>query len=196
MFNRFWVYYHGMAVLGSILWVSFLGLRLVHTVVPGPVGSGFVCLYWLANFGVSVYLGLNGHKMAWRNRRFDSLQQYFAVQRAWMIGGFALWGVLLFFALLGIFAVVATQRTLSTMPRSSSYGSGSYYGRHSNGYGGTYGGGSNSSDGSDSSDNSDSSGGGTGNGSTPAGSDTATGSGNGPAPIQGFAQPNNGGSGN
>jgi hypothetical protein len=195
MFNRFWVYYHGMSALGSILWVSFLGLRLVHLVMPGPLGSGFVCLYWLANFGVSVYLGMNGHRMAWRNRRFDSIQQYFAVQRAWMIGGFVLWGVGLFFILLGVFAVVAAQRTLSTMPHASPYGSGysSGYnsGRNSGSNTGSYGGGSDSSDGSDTSGSSDPS-----SGATPGGSGTGTGSTNSPAPIQGFAPTNNNGSGN
>ena len=38
-----------------------------------------------------VYFGINGHKLAWQNRRFDGgLPQYFAVQTAWMNWGIGL----------------------------------------------------------------------------------------------------------
>jgi len=131
--NRFWLYSHGMSAMGSILWASWLGVRIVAPMVGGPVGSGIWGLYILGNLGASIYLGLNGHKMAWRNRRFDSIQQFYSVQRAWMIGGFAVWGiglaVLMFFG----FALVSMRHTLSTMPRYTStsqyrgYGNGSGY---------------------------------------------------------------------
>lgn len=45
-------------------------------------------LFSLAVLGISIYLGMNGHKLGWQNRRFEGgLPQYFAVQNAWMKWG-------------------------------------------------------------------------------------------------------------
>lgn len=49
------------------------------------------------NIFVAIWLGLSGHKLAWQNRRFDSLQQYQETMRAWNT-----WGLWIFIASLVI----------------------------------------------------------------------------------------------
>ncbi|MBU0606438.1 MAG: hypothetical protein KKI08_01075 [Armatimonadetes bacterium] len=47
----------------------------------------------LASLAVQIWLGVAGHKMAWQNRRFDSMQQYKDTMKAWN-----LWGLIAFIA--------------------------------------------------------------------------------------------------
>jgi hypothetical protein len=63
---------------------------------------GFSMVYW-------IYIGITGKENAWRNRRFDSVQQYVDTMRAWnnwgiglLIAGIA--GIFLYFVL--VFAVI------------------------------------------------------------------------------------------
>lgn len=49
------------------------------------------------NIFVAIWLGLSGHKLAWQNRRFDSLQQYQETMRSWNT-----WGLWIFIATLVI----------------------------------------------------------------------------------------------
>jgi len=44
------------------------------------------------NIGVAIWLGIAGHKLAWQNRRFDSMQQYKETMKAWNM-----WGIIIFF---------------------------------------------------------------------------------------------------
>jgi len=109
-----------------------------------------------------------------------------------MIGGFAVWGVLLFFIMFGIFAIVNTTRQLSTIPQSShsyNYGGSSQYGSGSGNNSGTYGSGG-------STDNSDDSGSGSSTGSDTSTYGTGQGSSSTAAPIQGFSPNNDGKTGN
>jgi hypothetical protein len=58
----------------------------------------------VTSLGMQIYLGLNGHKLAWTKRRYPGgLSEYFQVERAWMIGGFCTAGLvfLIFLVLFG-----------------------------------------------------------------------------------------------
>ena len=50
------------------------------------------------------YLGFKGRELAWRNKRWDSLEHFNRVQRSW-----SRWGVIIFLALilLGVLAAIA-----------------------------------------------------------------------------------------
>lgn len=186
-FNRFWLYSHGMSGLASLLWGTSVAIRWISWMIGGAAGSSVWVLYWVINVGISVYLGLNGHKMAWRNRRFDDLQEYFAVQRAWMIASFAFWGIGL--ALTGIVvgaiavAYNASQAEIRSHAVAPDYSGGTYgsptapANPNSNGSTGTP---DPAGSGTDDSDQT------YGTGTTP--------SSNGAAPIQGFAPSGNSGS--
>lgn len=51
-------------------------------------------------FIVSIYLGVKGRELAWRNKRWDSIEHFQSVQRKWalwwlwLVGGMALLGIL------------------------------------------------------------------------------------------------------
>jgi type II secretory pathway pseudopilin PulG len=72
-----WMLNHRMVALGVtmlLVWLASNGISI------GPLRA-FVAL---CLFGASVYLALNGHKLAWRNRRFEGgVPQYLQVERAW-----------------------------------------------------------------------------------------------------------------
>lgn len=42
---------------------------------------------WLANLIILIYLGINGHSLAWENRRFDSFEQFRDTMRVWNMWG-------------------------------------------------------------------------------------------------------------
>ena len=72
-FSWIWMMSHGMvgaglAVLLGSLFIPFVGL------------------------GASIYLGINGHKLAWQNRRYDSVDHYYKVETIWLnwVKGFAI----------------------------------------------------------------------------------------------------------
>lgn len=46
---------------------------------------------------VSIYLGIKGRELAWRNKRWDSLEHFNRVQRSWSI-----WGLVLIVGVAGI----------------------------------------------------------------------------------------------
>lgn len=45
------------------------------------------------NFFVSIYLGIKGNELAWENRKFESVDQFKAVQRIWTNWGIGIWVV-------------------------------------------------------------------------------------------------------
>jgi zinc ribbon protein len=71
-------------------------------------------IFSVALLGYGIYLGFNGNRIAAANRRFASLDEFLAVQRAWSMWGFIVFLVelavvagLLFLALvLGVFAAL------------------------------------------------------------------------------------------
>ncbi len=51
---------------------------------------------------MAIYLGVKGRELAWRNKRWDSLEHFNRVQRRWSI-----WSLVMFlFAMLGIVAAI------------------------------------------------------------------------------------------
>ncbi|HMW18200.1 MAG TPA: hypothetical protein PKN13_11650 [Accumulibacter sp.] len=54
------------------------------------------------------YLGFKGRELAWRNKRWDSLEHFNRIQRRWSIWG---WAILLIASVLGILAAVLTSPT-------------------------------------------------------------------------------------
>ncbi len=91
-FYRLWCKFHGMTTLAAIMWGSLYAfrwiLRLTSFGSPGTAGL-LAAGYLIIDYSLAFYFGFSGHKLGWRNRRFDGgVEEYFKVQRAWMIGGF------------------------------------------------------------------------------------------------------------
>lgn len=81
--------------LGNSVWIGLLGL------VP--------CVGFFARF----YLGSKGNEMAWKSKRWESVQAFQSAQKTWAIVGFALIGVTLFMSLISsaiLFPVFARAR--------------------------------------------------------------------------------------
>lgn len=99
-----WCFAHSLPVYGAVILVVAVFGRMI------PHASPLISIVLLAGY---IYLGLNGHKLAWQNRRFDGgLPQYFAVQDAWMK-----WGIGLAIAgiILGIIFAVLFAAVFATM---------------------------------------------------------------------------------
>ena len=63
---------------------------------------GLLALIPYVGFIVGIYLGFKGRELAWRNKRWESLEHFNRVQRKW-----SLWGLLIIgIALLGIVAAI------------------------------------------------------------------------------------------
>ncbi len=58
---------------------------------------GLLCLIPYIGFVFSFYLGFKGRELAWRNKRWDSLEHFNSVQRRWSI-----WGLVLIVGVAGI----------------------------------------------------------------------------------------------
>jgi len=65
---------------------------------------GLLCLVPYIGFIVSIYLGIKGRELAWRNKHWESLEHFNRVQRKWSI-----WAVVLIFGIggIGILAAIA-----------------------------------------------------------------------------------------
>lgn len=58
---------------------------------------GLLCLLPYIGFFMSIYLGIKGRELAWRNKRWESLEEFNRVQRKW-----SFWGVVLVLGIAGI----------------------------------------------------------------------------------------------
>lgn len=65
---------------------------------------GLLCFVPYIGFLVSIYLGVKGRELAWRNRRWDSLDHFNRIQRKWSV-----WGLVLVVGIggIGILAAIA-----------------------------------------------------------------------------------------
>jgi hypothetical protein len=63
---------------------------------------GLLCFIPYVGFIFSFYLGFKGRELAWRNKRWDSVEHFNDVQRKW-----SMWAVILFFGIIGL-AIVGT----------------------------------------------------------------------------------------
>ncbi len=73
----FWLGYHGMRFFGCLLFLVVGCIRLASKVSESYALFGFLTL------AVNIYCGLVGHKLAWRRRRYESLEQYIEVESIW-----------------------------------------------------------------------------------------------------------------
>jgi hypothetical protein len=65
---------------------------------------GLLCLIPYVGIVVGIYLGIKGRELAWRNKRWESLEHFNRVQRSWSVWGVAL---VLGAVVLGIVAAIA-----------------------------------------------------------------------------------------
>jgi hypothetical protein len=90
-----WCLNHGMIAWG----IGILLLGIVLRAIPG-IGA----VSWIVSVAVSIYFGIMGHKLGWRNRHFaGGVPQFIDVERAWMRWAV---GVLTFFFLVGILGAI------------------------------------------------------------------------------------------
>jgi len=59
---------------------------------------GLLALVPLIGFFVAIYLGIRGRELAWQNRRWDSVEHFQRVQRAWSMWGLIVLAVAVLFA--------------------------------------------------------------------------------------------------
>jgi hypothetical protein len=84
--------------LASVVTVVVVATSLVG--ISSTVGSGAATVGAIATFGLYVYLGMKGHRLAWENRWFEGgIKQYREVQTIWMWCGIVL---AIIYVLLGI----------------------------------------------------------------------------------------------
>ncbi|NPV46343.1 MAG: ribonuclease G [Armatimonadetes bacterium] len=70
-------------------WGGF-GLNWIWA-IANKTWIGLLALIPCVNIFIAIWLGISGHKLAWQNRRFDSLQQFQETMKAWN-----LWGLIIF----------------------------------------------------------------------------------------------------
>ncbi|MCE5240019.1 hypothetical protein LLH23_16280 [bacterium] len=59
--------------------------------IGNKVWIALLALIPCVNIGIAIWLGIAGHKLAWQNRHFDSMQQYKETMKAWNM-----WGIIIF----------------------------------------------------------------------------------------------------
>jgi Pentapeptide repeats (8 copies) len=79
----------GFWFLSNQVWGGFWLWILV--MIPGFNALAILCF--------AIAFGANGNEYAWKSRRWNSIQDFRAHQRAWAIAGFALWGFFIFVSL-------------------------------------------------------------------------------------------------
>jgi type II secretory pathway pseudopilin PulG len=65
---------------------------------------GLFALIPYVGFAVAIWLGFKGREMAWRNHKWDSVEQFNAVQKKWSQWGV---GLVLVFSLVGVLAAIS-----------------------------------------------------------------------------------------
>ncbi|MFO7945662.1 MAG: hypothetical protein R6V19_02445 [Armatimonadota bacterium] len=81
--------------IGNQVWIAFLGFLIGLVPYLGAIG----------NLVFYIWLGMNGHELAWKKRRFDSLEQFQSTMRVWNT-----WGLVMFIAsivLMGAVMIIA-----------------------------------------------------------------------------------------
>ncbi len=104
-----WCFFHKAPGLGAGVIAAGLFLAAFNIFIL-PAGYALPSeLMALVVFGLCCYLGMTGHRTAWERRRFlGGVPQYFAVQRAWTVGGAAAFGVTVAFCVtLGLLFMAA-----------------------------------------------------------------------------------------
>lgn len=97
---------HAMVFVISLLGVVWFALNTTNEAAGHQLS--LLCLF--CNFGIMVYLGLRGHRLAWQNRRFPGgFTHYIAVESAWKRWGLGIIAVAICLGILLIVAAIALQ---------------------------------------------------------------------------------------
>ncbi len=96
--------------IGHSVWIALLVLLLGFIPFIGSIGA----------LGLAIYLGIKGNELAWQNRKFESVEQFKAVEKAWtkwavilLILGIVL-GILGFIAFFVLIAASGASTTTTT----------------------------------------------------------------------------------
>ncbi|MEO7726274.1 MAG: hypothetical protein ABIS45_03410 [Burkholderiales bacterium] len=76
-------------------WGAFL-LNWIWS-IGNRVWIGLLCMVPYIGLIMAIYIGFKGREMAWRARRWDSIEHFNEVQRKW-----TLWGCILVFGVMGL----------------------------------------------------------------------------------------------
>ncbi len=72
----FWMCSHRL-LYPALIWLALFIISFVAKPIGNTVASiGDLCLY--------IYLGVNGNRLAWEHRRFESVEQFRTVQKIWV----------------------------------------------------------------------------------------------------------------
>lgn len=101
--------------IGNSVWITFLVLltfvpALASLASTGLPQQGIVllnCLLSLLNLGFVIWLGLNGHSLAWKHRRFQSFEHFRDTMRVWNN-----WGLGLFIASVALIPIAAIMAAI------------------------------------------------------------------------------------
>jgi len=96
----FWLIAHNRVLAGVVVLLTGL-LELVIKNANPP-------LHWLIIIGRLVYVAIlaaQGNMTAWQNRHFDSVDEFFQVQNAWLNWSIAWWAIMAFILMVSIVAV-------------------------------------------------------------------------------------------
>lgn len=74
--------------------------------VGNSVWISLLCFVPVVSYVMPFVLLFKGNEWAWRNKRWDSVEQFLDVQRKWMIAGIALYVIGICFACAGIFFAI------------------------------------------------------------------------------------------
>ncbi len=113
--------------------VAIFLLNGLDRVIPSPYDWGVT----IASIGIGIYLGAMGHRLAWSSERFGGDYDHFIrTQRAWMIWGFILAGLIVFAVVALAVLVPSVFSSISGAPSThhhyNTYGNGNNYGNRGN----------------------------------------------------------------
>jgi hypothetical protein len=88
--------------------------------IGNQVWLAFLCLIPYVGFIMCIVLGFKGHEMAWKTRRFDSVEHFRQTMRAWNN-----WGIALFIISIILGLLVGIGMVMDTSTSGTSYGTSS-----------------------------------------------------------------------
>ena len=115
----------------SLAWIIFL-INGAGRAIPAPYDWGLT----IASVGIMFYLGIMGHRLAWSSERFGGdYDNFIRVQRAWMIWGFVVFGLMAGLILAAGALIPGFNGSFSGVHPTHTYGSGYGNGSSSSGSG-------------------------------------------------------------
>jgi DNA-directed RNA polymerase subunit RPC12/RpoP len=129
--NRLWLWtgvMGGMWLVSVILYVAFM-ISAIRPTMSGanPMSSPMFALsliitmygilVFVVNLGISIYLGLDGNRLAWNARGFTSAKAFRDEQRVWAIVGLVVVGLMfLLFIINVVMGIVFFSQILGSFP--------------------------------------------------------------------------------